>query len=118
MTQKKQHSQCQQLTMCIPTLCSFHQQRKKKEGHGMTFDIIMAYLLLGFNFFMQGFLLWVIYNEVVTGNIEWQASIARKEGGGLDLMNLEPDVGKCNPGGSLCFMENETYSCAPPSVQL
>jgi len=91
---------------------------EKKEGHGMTFDIIMAYLLLGFNFFMQGFLLWVIYNEVVTGNIEWQASIARKEGGGLDLMNLEPDVGKCNPGGSLCFMENETYSCAPPSVQL
>jgi len=92
---------------------------EKKEGHGLTFDIIMAYILLGFNFFMQGFLLLVIYNVVVTGNIEWQNSIARSEGGGLDLLNLNPKTGKCNPGGSLCFTTpNKTFSCAPPSVQL
>jgi hypothetical protein len=92
---------------------------EKKEGTGMTFDIIMAYILLGFNFFMQGFLLWVVYNVVVTGNAEWQNSIARSEGGGLDLLNLNEGKDKCNPGGSLCFMtKNKTYSCAPPSVQL
>lgn len=88
----------------------------KKEGSGVTFDIIMAYILLAFNFFMQGFLLWVIYNVVVQGNIEWQSSILRMEGGGLDL--LDTTQHKCNPGGSLCFKQNSSVSCAPPSVQL
>jgi len=93
----------------------------KKEGDGLTFDIIMAWMLLILNFFMQGFLLWVVYNVVVMGNISWQGSIVKAEGGGLDLLAPAPE--KCNMGGSLCFMENnyknKSYvSCAPPSVQL
>jgi hypothetical protein len=90
----------------------------KKEGSGITFDIIMAYILLIFNFCMQGFLLMVIYNVVVQGNIKWQGSIVKTDGGGLDLLNLEPSGKQCNTGGSLCFMQNNSYSCAPPSVQL
>jgi len=90
---------------------------EKKEGAGWTFDIVMAYVLMVTNFFFQGFLLWVIYNVVVSGNIEWQNSIVRMEGGGLDMLNYQPQ-GKCNPGGSMCFKGNDTYSCAPPSVQL
>jgi len=89
----------------------------KKEGEGLTFDIMMAYILLIFNFFMQGFLLWVIFNVVVQGNIKWQNSILMSEGGGLDL--LDTGAGNsCNPGGSLCFTQNNSVSCAPPSVQL
>merc|ERR1719191_1371737 len=81
-------------------------------------DIIMAYVLLGLNFFMQGFLLLVIYNVVVKGNISWQNSIIASEGGGLDLLG-SPEPSKCNMGGSLCFTTpNNTVSCAPPSVQL
>lgn len=89
----------------------------KKEGGGITLDIIMAYVLLIFNFFMQGFLLYVIFNVVVQGNIKWQDSILTQEGGGLDLLDMNPGKG-CNTGGSLCFPQNNSYSCAPPSVQL
>jgi len=35
----------------------------------------------------------------------------------LDLLNMNPNQ-TCNPGGSLCFMEGDKFSCAPPSVQL
>lgn len=90
---------------------------QKKEGEGLTFDIIMAYVLITFNFFMQGFLLLVIYDVVVEGNISWQSSILTSEGGGLDLLDTKPNM-TCNTGGSLCFRQGNSYSCAPPSVQL
>lgn len=89
----------------------------KKEGKGITFDIIMAYVLIFFNFFMQGFLLYVIFDVVVQGNISWQNSILVSEGGGLDLLDTGPKS-SCNTGGSLCFKQNSSVSCAPPSVQL
>jgi hypothetical protein len=89
----------------------------KKEGQGMTWDILMAYVLIALNFFMQGFLLNVIYNEVVVGNQDWQNSILM--GAAPDPLDFDPSKGKCNMGGSLCFNEkNNTVSCAPPSVQL
>jgi len=89
----------------------------KKEGGGVTFDIIMSWILLATNFFMQIFMLAIIYVIVVQGNMEWQGSIVKAEKGGLNL--LEPAPEKCNMGGSLCFNENKTMvSCAPPSVQL
>merc|ERR1719159_1665927 len=83
----------------------------------MTWDILMAYVLIALNFFMQGYLLNVIYNEVVVGNQDWQNSILM--GAAPDPLDFDPDKGKCNMGGSLCFEEkNKTVSCAPPSVQL
>jgi len=98
-------------TFVVPT-------EAKKEGSGYTFDIIMAYILLAFNFFMQGFLLFIIYDVVVQGNLAWQSSIVKSEGGGLDLLDMAPKGDSCNAGGSLCFNQNNSYSCAPPSVQL
>merc|ERR1719161_2665658 len=76
----------------------------------------MAYFLVFLNFFMQGLLLYTIYNEVVVANIDWQNGIMRYEGKDWNL--FAPPPGGCNDGGSLCFYENNTFSCAPPSVQL
>merc|ERR1719443_1304490 len=76
----------------------------------------MAYFLVILNFFMQGLLLYTIYNEVVVANIEWQNGIMRYEGKDWNLFAPPPEG--CNDGGSLCFYENNTFSCAPPSVQL
>jgi len=89
----------------------------KKEGQGFTFDIIMAYILLLLNLFMQGFLLNTIFNVVVRGNVEWKDSILTSGGAGLDLLDTSKGS-SCNTGGSLCFTQNNSYSCAPPSVQL
>merc|ERR1719310_361903 len=76
----------------------------------------MAYFLVILNFFMQGLLLYTIYNEVVVSNIDWQNGIMRYEGKDWNL--FAPPPGGCNDGGSLCIRENNTFSCAPPSVQL
>jgi len=90
---------------------------EKKEGSGVTFDIMMAYVLVSLNFFMQGFLLVVIFKVVVQGNMEWQNSILVADQP-VDVP-WDAETGKCNLGGSLCFPEkNDTVSCAPPSVQL
>merc|ERR1719161_410222 len=76
----------------------------------------MAYLLVILNFLMQGLLLYTIYNEVVVANLDWQNGIMRYEGKDWDVFAPRPDG--CNTGGSLCFKENNTFTCAPPSVQL
>lgn len=91
----------------------------KKEGlkaGGWTMDIILAYILAALNLLFQGTLLYCIFNEVVTGNIEWQDGIMNVGGKGLDL--ITGPVDGCNDGGSLCTLENKTFTCAPPSVQL
>merc|ERR1719160_2214489 len=76
----------------------------------------MAYLLVFLNFFMQGLLLYTIYNEVVVANVDWQNGIMRYEGKDWNLFAPPPEG--CNTGGSLCFLEHNTFTCAPPSVQL
>merc|ERR1719316_1707931 len=76
----------------------------------------MAYILVILNFSMQGILLRTIYNEVVVANLDWQNSIMRYEGKDWDVFAPPPE--ECNTGGSLCFLDNNTFTCAPPSVQL
>merc|ERR1719146_386895 len=40
----------------------------------------MAYVLVIMNFFMQGLLLYTIFNEVVIGNVDWQNGIMKAGG--------------------------------------
>lgn len=87
----------------------------KGDGN-MSADTLIAILLLLLNFFMQFLLLYVIYNEVVIGNIEWQNGIMRLDGQEWNLFAPKPP--DCNPGGSLCFVEDGVFTCAPPTVQL
>merc|ERR1719379_2637088 len=79
---------------------------------------MMAYLLLLLSFCFQGVLIYTIFHEVVADNIEWQSGIIAGGGGALNLAVQAPKEGTCNDGGSLCFVRDGVYSCAPPSVQL
>lgn len=88
----------------------------KKEGGSWTWDVLMAYILVGLGWLIQGLLLYTIFNEVVIGNLDWQAGIFRV--GKSDWNLIAPPPGKCNDGGSLCIADGGMYSCAPPSVQL
>lgn len=90
-------------------------ESKKHPGEGCTWDIIMAYILVGMNFFMQAVLVWMVYEEIVQSNISWQNGILKLKGHDL----FGPEVVKgCNDGSALCFREGKNISCAPPSVQL
>lgn len=88
----------------------------KKEGGTLTWDVLMAYLLVCLGWFIQILLLYTIFNEVVFGNLEWQNGIMRTKNSGLNL--FAPPDPKCNDGSSLCINDGGTFSCAPPSVQL
>jgi len=90
----------------------------KKEGSAFTTDVIMAYVLLLMSFFFQGVLLYTIFSEVVIDNVEWQHGVVAGGGGALNLAMQAPKEGECNDGGSLCFVQDGLYTCAPPSVQL
>lgn len=91
----------------------------KKEGSSFTFDTVMSYLLLLINFFMQGLLLFAIFNKIVVGNIDWQNDIMKLGGADWNLFELAAGGQSCNDGGSICFMDhNNSFTCAPPSVQL
>lgn len=90
-----------------------------KEGGSFTMDTIMAWILAVLNFVMQGVLLYTVFNEVVVANQDWQESILKIEkplGEAQQFLGSAP--GKCNPGGSLCYMINGNLTCAPPTVQL
>jgi len=95
-------------------------KRAKATGaskHGMNWDILIGYVLVGLNFLLQGILLYTIFNTVVMANEEWMNGIYSVGGENWNLL-APKDPSKCNDGGSLCFSENGKYSCAPPSVQL
>lgn len=92
----------------------------KRFNGEFTWDIVMGYIVIALNFIMQGTLLYVVYNEVVVGNMEWQAGILTIRGGGLfeEAMGSAP-TNECNDGGSLCFVDaSGNFTCAPPTVQL
>jgi hypothetical protein len=80
----------------------------------------MGYLLVALNLFMQSVLLWLIFQEVVVSNVEWQDGILKLGGSGDHIMGLVAESpGGCNDGKALCFIDRQgRYSCAPPSVQL
>lgn len=91
----------------------------QKEKGQQTWDMIMAYILIVLNFLMQGTMLYVIYNEVVVANVEWQNGIMTVGGSDWGLFG-EEETSTCNDGGSLCFVDGATgiFTCAPPTVQL
>lgn len=92
----------------------------KKEGTTCTKDVMMSYLLVALSFFAQGILIYAIFNDIVISNMDWQQSIMKIDGsrGALDLVGAAPAAGTCNDGGSLCFVDEGKYTCAPPTVQL
>jgi len=92
-------------------------ESKKIGLHAFSWDIVMAYFLVALNFFMQGVLVYLIYESVVTENISWQNGVVKVGGHGVGLFQEAP-TSSCNDGGSLCFRDGATYSCAPPSIQL
>jgi len=89
---------------------------QKKEGGSFTYDVMMAYFLVFLNFFMQGILLYTVFNEVVMANVDWTNGIMKPTKNEYDL--FAPPAEKCNTGGSLCVKDGGVFSCAPPSVQL
>lgn len=93
-------------------------ESKKLGEHAFSWDIVMAYFLVVLNFIMQGVLIYLIYEAVVTENISWQNGVV-KLGTGTDVgLFQETQSSTCNDGGSLCFRDEGSYSCAPPSIQL
>jgi len=90
----------------------------KRERGKFTWDMVMAYILIGLNFLTQGTLLYTIFNEVVVANYEWQNGIMTVGGNDWALFGEEAKD-ECNDGGSLCFVDGGgNFSCAPPTVQI
>jgi len=88
-----------------------------------TWDVIMAYILCGAACFMQTVLIYLVFQEVVMSNVEWQNGIMKTGNGGVGLVKSGPSFGesepaKCNDASSLCFDDHGNFSCAPPSIQL
>jgi len=93
-------------------------ESKKKNTDKCTFDIVMAYVLVAMNFFMQAVLVWLVFEEVVLSNLDWQNGILKLEGGAMGDLFAEP-ASECNTGGALCFVDpSGVYTCSPPSIQL
>eukprot|EP00747_Dinoflagellata_sp_TGD_P063194 gnl/TRDRNA2_/TRDRNA2_153343_c0_seq4.p1 gnl/TRDRNA2_/TRDRNA2_153343_c0~~gnl/TRDRNA2_/TRDRNA2_153343_c0_seq4.p1 ORF type:complete len:669 (-),score=111.14 gnl/TRDRNA2_/TRDRNA2_153343_c0_seq4:126-2021(-) len=96
-------------------------------------DVHIAYGLAFLCLFMQGVILAAIWSAVVMKDVRWRASVMATNnifssmsmnndtllntGNSWDLVRQKEDEG-CNPGGSLCFQEDDQFTCAPPSVQL
>lgn len=91
----------------------------KSQGK-MNMDTMVGYFLVILTVMIQGYLLWAVFNSVVTSNVKWESGIVNT---GDNDWNLVGKVEGCNTGKSLCTLEDvgdkvEHYSCAPPSVRL
>lgn len=90
---------------------------EKKEGTSRTLDTYTAYLLIFLNIFFQGILLYAVFWRVVLKTNEWRSTIT--EFGPLGQMAIfAAPISGCNTGESLCRLEDNNITCAPPSVQL
>jgi len=88
----------------------------KKEGTANTMDTWIAYFLIALNLFFQGLLLYAVFNRVVLKTTQWRSRITEFEGSGIALFG---EVGEgCNTGSSMCTIDGDDVTCAPPSVQL
>jgi hypothetical protein len=94
-------------TMAAPT--------QRKTFGVFTYDACMSYLLVFATLAVQGVLLFCVYDKVVVNNAHWVAGIMKT---GEDWAMFQPEADGCNDGQSLCTINNGTYSCAPPSIQL
>lgn len=86
----------------------------------LTIDTCMAYTLVALTLFVQGLVLYAVYNRVVGAKADWELGIVDTGSHpteGLELLgnNLPPG---CNTGASLCVQEGDMFSCAPPTVKL
>jgi hypothetical protein len=83
----------------------------------LTIDTCMAYVVVALTLFIQGLVLYAVFNRVVMAKADWEFGIVNTgQGDGWRLLG-EPPPG-CNDGASLCVKEHGMYSCAPPSVKL
>lgn len=89
--------------------------QEKKKFKTFTWDACMSYLLAFGVLLMQGVLLYCVYEKVVVNNADWQDGIMTTT---EDWKLFAPKGKGCNDGSSLCTIENGTFTCAPPSVQL
>lgn len=93
-------------------------ESKKKNTDKLTWDIVMAYVLVVLNFFMQTILVWLVFESVVVDNLDWQNGILKLSSGAMGGL-FEEAPSQCNEGGALCFVDHSgVYTCSPPSVQL
>jgi hypothetical protein len=89
---------------------------RKKNPRGISWNQILAWLLIALNFFIQGTVLYGVFYAVVAYDVVWRDGIVSLAGKSVNP--FAPPAAECNPGGSLCFEQNDTFTCAPPSVQL
>jgi len=89
---------------------------RHKNPHKFSWNVMVALLLIALNLFIQGTVLYAIFNTVVAGEVVWRNSIISLSGHSINP--LAPPPSQCNAGGSLCLENNGTFTCAPPSVQL
>lgn len=87
-----------------------------KSRSSISKEVIFAWLLIALNLFVQGTILYAIFNTIVAGEVTWRNGIINLSGKSANP--FAPPPAECNPGGSLCMESNNTFSCAPPSVQL
>merc|ERR1719146_186337 len=58
-------------------------ESKKKRTDKCTWDIVMAYILVVLNFFMQTILVWLVFESVVLANLDWQNGILKIGSGAM-----------------------------------
>jgi len=88
---------------------------ERKKHNRFTLDAFMSYTLVFLTLAMQGMLLFCVFNKVIVNNTNWHQGILNT---GEDWNIIQPAQSGCNDGQSLCTIQNGTYTCAPPSVQL
>eukprot|EP00746_Dinoflagellata_sp_MGD_P006391 gnl/MRDRNA2_/MRDRNA2_112487_c0_seq1.p1 gnl/MRDRNA2_/MRDRNA2_112487_c0~~gnl/MRDRNA2_/MRDRNA2_112487_c0_seq1.p1 ORF type:complete len:644 (-),score=86.41 gnl/MRDRNA2_/MRDRNA2_112487_c0_seq1:146-1936(-) len=89
---------------------------RKKNPRRLSWNQTLAWLLIALNFFIQGTVLYAVFHAVVATDVIWRDGIVSLAGKSMNP--FAPPASECNPGGSLCFDQNDTFTCAPPSVQL
>jgi len=88
---------------------------ERKKTNRFTLDALMSYTLVFLTLAMQGLMLFCVYNKVIVNNTNWYQGIVNT---GEEWNMIQPAQPGCNDGQSLCTVENGTYTCAPPSLQL
>lgn len=81
-------------------------ERRGKGQRPPTWHNVLAYFIVLVSFFLQGVLLWAIFNQTVIEHIAWKDGV------------LNPGTGTCADTGSLCMRYGGKFTCAPPTVQL
>lgn len=89
--------------------------RERKNHNRFTVDAFTSYLLVIVVLGIQCILLYCVWHKVIGKNLNWQHGIMNT---GHSWNVAGPSHAGCNDGKSLCTLDNGTFTCAPPSVQL